>query len=313
MNLIVQQTPSAQTRRPETFRELLHLRTTRVDPYKPGDKLKVQRQLQEMGAPVAETFRVFNGASEINSAGLPDAFVLKPHGMTAKRGVHLLHRMTGEDLFWCAMEKKPFSITELQTEYGTWEELWKSKRRKGAFKIIAEELIKGARDTGDVPLDYKFYVFDGEVRLITQTDRNVTPSVMYFWDKSFSNTAPPMSLLTPNPKKAKLGAPIIPKHADEMLALASRVSRAIRTPFIRVDMYDSVRGPIVGELTGRPGGAYYGGLYKLSPAYDRDLAESWFSAAARLGQEVGEIGVNEKVPARASKMPKTAGKGRRAG
>jgi len=47
-----------------------------------------------------------------------------------------------------------------------------------------------------------------------------------------------------------------PEDPAALSALASSVSAALPAPFCRVDLYETTRGPVVGELTPEPGGYY---------------------------------------------------------
>lgn len=70
----------------------------------------------------------------------------------------------------------------------------------------------------------------------------------------------------------------------EMLQVAKRVSRALDTPFISVDLYASPSGPVVGELTPTPGGAYFG-VWRFRPFFNQQLGDAWTRANVVLGQQ----------------------------
>ncbi len=59
-----------------------------------------------------------------------------------------------------------------------------------------------------------------------------------------------------------------------MLAIAERISAKLCYPFIRVDLYDTSRGPVVGELTPGPGRRY-----AFSPQWDARLSQRWLEVA----------------------------------
>mgnify|MGYP001167134534 FL=1 len=72
----------------------------------------------------------------------------------------------------------------------------------------------------------------------------------------------------------------------EMLSIAARLSSLLKTPFISVDMYESTRGPVVGELTPAPGGPYYKKMYEFSQNYDIELGKAWERAEQRISAEL---------------------------
>jgi len=73
----------------------------------------------------------------------------------------------------------------------------------------------------------------------------------------------------------------LPRWWIEMLEVARRVSWARPTPFLRVDMFSSVDGPVIGELTPTPGGPHYG-MWRFKPWFDHELGQGWLKAARRL-------------------------------
>lgn len=132
--------------------------------------------------------------------------------------------------------------------------------------VFAEEYIRPVYEDLGAPADYKFFVFGGKTRMINITlgrgtarhrkiilDENLQRCDFEYHHKSADETPE-----TP------------PSCLQEMSAIAELIGR--QWDFIRVDMYWSPRGPLVGELTPYPAG----GLGRFSPGYwDQYFGECW--------------------------------------
>ena len=53
---------------------------------------------------------------------------------------------------------------------------------------------------------------------------------------------------------------------------------AVPSPFVRVDMYNTVDGPVFGEFTLVPGTFYYEDREKMSPRLSARLGQLWDEA-----------------------------------
>ena len=89
------------------------------------------------------------------------------------------------------------------------------------------------------------------------------------------------------------GAPLVPSRSKEMVEIAEALTKAIATPFMRVDMYNGANGPIIGELTPTPGDAYYKNNYTYSDEFNAHLGASWARALERMSED----GINFEEPA----------------
>lgn len=136
-------------------------------------------------------------------------------------------------------------------------------------KILVEPIIG---EPGAILIDYRFYVFAGEVAQIWVVSDKLTPRhrVDFFnaaWEPVPFNYAYPKSAVPP-PR---------PKHLHEMLRIAATLGKDI--DFVRIDLYDLPSGPAFGEMTFAP----YGGFLKISPpSVDYTLGQTWQRAKDRL-------------------------------
>lgn len=290
-------------REPETFRELLHLRFTGRDRHFPArDKLADRDAVRKMGFETAKVYQIYSRASEVRLSNLPDSFVIKPHNLASKRGVHVLHRITGDQGYWDAMSRSRLWTSQVRERLSRIEDLWKEYRAGREFKIIAEERVQGEYKPNGVPLDYKFYSFSGKIRLILQINRNAEVPQVAFYDGDFGEWDWKRYLTLG--KSIEASDQVVPTQADQLLEVVSKLSRMLNTPFCSIDMYASTRGPLVGELTRTPGAPYFG-MFTFSDAYDRELAAEWKLAARELGVPVELVGDDEKIPTKLkNRLPK---------
>ena len=69
----------------------------------------------------------------------------------------------------------------------------------------------------------------------------------------------------------------VPESLPEMIAIARKVSKSLRVPFVRVDLYDTTRGVVLGELTRAPGGEQ-----KYVLEHDQRMGRGWLVGSANL-------------------------------
>lgn len=132
-------------------------------------------------------------------------------------------------------------------------------------KIIIEKLLMD--NEGNVPLDYKFYCFNGIPKAIhVSIKRNGVHYVVFYdlnWNKielkykDYSNETP-----IPIEKPAKL---------SEMAELAQKLSA--HYPFARIDFYHNNNEVYFGEITYEPGS----GLLHYEPNHYNQLMGDWIN------------------------------------
>jgi hypothetical protein len=126
--------------------------------------------------------------------------------------------------------------------------------RNPSPKVIIEELLVG--EDGGLPLDYKFFMIEGECAFIYLTSDRFGDIRRDFFDKAWNHLPLQMKDSTSD-SMSRL--PSRPSLLDEMVEVAEKLSSGI--DFIRVDLYLTKEGIKVGELTNYPDG----GLGKLRP------------------------------------------------
>jgi TupA-like ATPgrasp len=206
------------------------------------DKLRMKEHALAAGVPglrVPTTCWSGTDVAELSAVPLPERWVLKPNHRFGKV-VFGTGRPDVEDL----RRRTAGWLDDRQGPRGEWA--YSRARRT----LLVEEMI-GTRP----PVDYKFWVFDGEVRLVqVDTDR--------FGQHRSALLSPTWDLLGSPHRFSTTEAVPRPQRLPEMLDAASRLGRDF--DFIRVDLYDVAGQTWFGELTPYPGS----GLVALEP---RDL------------------------------------------
>ena len=137
--------------------------------------------------------------------------------------------------------------------------------REWAYGNVRRELlIEPFIGESEAPEDYKFWVFDGAVRFIQVDHSRFKRHTRQFYTPAWNRLD-----LKMNYPGAPANAPT-PPHLRDMLRAAEKLSDGFR--FVRVDLYDTPKGPLFGELTFTP----EAGLCRFEPAdFDLELGASW--------------------------------------
>lgn len=219
-----------------------------------SNKTKVHRLLEKktiggvhIGLP--QQHAVLTSVDQMTSEVLGDRVALKFAQGWSARGVMLLER-TGDDRYFDNLSLREFSLEEIRerqqaiaASFGNKQPSW-----------IVEELLSGPQP-GPVPFDYKFYMFQGQIGLVLQIDRNASPPRIAFLGEDLKPLTEDRDyrLTTEN---SQPGVPLVPRSAVMLSRWAIELSRMTDAPFVRVDLYDTDHGPVFGEFTFSPGAEY---------------------------------------------------------
>lgn len=185
---------------------------------------------------------VLNSVGEITSEALGDRVALKfANGWSAK-GVMLLERL-GDDRYFDHMALREWTLDGIREKQAAVAATFPGK--KAAW--IVEELLRGAQP-GAVPFDYKFYMFQGQIGMVAQIDRNYSPPRMVKLDGDLKPFVPGRDYKF-RPSDIQPGAPVVPRSAVMLSRWAIELAKMTDAPFVRVDLYDTEEGPYFGEFT----------------------------------------------------------------
>lgn len=183
---------------------------------------------------------------------LPDNFVVKPNHASqrtiiVRNGDYYEEEIVETCKFW------------LKTQYGKAAFEW--PYQKVDRKIMVEELLTD--EEGNLPKDYKFFVFHGECKFIQVDHGRYTNHVRTLYDRNWDKIN--VSYNYPE-------GPAVPKprNLDEMIELSEKLAECF--DMVRVDLYNIDGDIYFGELT------HYSesGMGKFEPEkFDRKFGEYW--------------------------------------
>lgn len=207
--------------------------------------------------------------TKLENLSLPENvnnIVLKPLSSHSSFGVFLLKK-TRENHFHNLIDNSEKDFSEILLE---------AKRimddKKFPNNWMLEELLEPLEGVSSVD-DWKFYTFYGKCPLILQKHRTEEGKIEYQWyDQDWNvvtNTGRYRDAinkdLTP------------PKMAKELYELAINTSKLIPAKFMRIDLFETTKGPVLGEFTPFPGG--FSMFYEY---YNKLLGEYWLDSESRL-------------------------------
>lgn len=199
---------------------------------------------------VIPTYKLYESADEINLQEMPERFALKTTHGSGWNQIHLNHNtITTDDL-------RIYFKKWLSKSYYLYSKEWPYKNVKP--RILCEELLFD--ENNKLPDDYKFFVFNGKVKLVQVDHDRFSDHTRSFYDRKWKKQ--PFSI-----GYRMCDYEIVePKNFKEMITVAETLAQSFT--FLRVDLYN-INGIIkVGELTCFPGN----GLEQFSdPSWDQEL------------------------------------------
>ncbi len=280
--LAVDRPEHMDTTPPSFRRNLINLRRDvealrRYDPEVYHPLLQIPRKLRNYrlaashGVAVPEVLGVWAKVEDLDLSGMPDRFVLKSELGAGGHGVFPLRRLD-EDAFALVGGQEEFTTQQLIDRYRA--------KTSTSGPYFAEAFLQQRVVTEEIPDDVKIYACYGKVVLVLLRQMPVhanldTARYRYTDDQG-------VDLGTDLVHGARIDPSIpLPEPFEAFVAVAQHLSRAVALPFIRVDVYDTVDGPVLGELTRTPGGPQ---RYRR----DQDIAmgRAWDEAKWRLDMDV---------------------------
>jgi hypothetical protein len=244
-----------------------------------ADKYAVREYVRERVGPevLTELYAVVERFDDLKLDALPERFVIKPsHGSGA---VIIVDDRAPADAVlpppkhrseWTSIATRVRKSALLAPEFADICESWLRNRyspvtewayRNVPARLIVEELLD---DEGDVPSDYKIYVFNGRVAFVEVFhDRLHGYRLDFFlpeWKQIGESVGSPRCGIRLGP----------PDSLPTLLRLAAELARGV--DFVRVDLYDVSGRVVFGELTNYPAA----GNASLYPeALFIELASDW--------------------------------------
>lgn len=251
-------------------------------PWWVNDKYRLHTFCKENGFPMPDVYKFWKTPAELNLDEAPNKFVLKPTVMFSAWGVMLLEKRD-DGTFFDELKGRILTFEQIKAEQ---EAAYDRCKYKGSYRLMMEEKIESRNVGQPVPLDYKISVFYDAPGQVHQINRNPQVLEYAFFDGDFKPLELDRTIISDWSTKNK-GIHDRPEDYDKMLRIASDLTKALRTPFMRVDMFAGPNGPVIGELTPSPGDAFYGNNFKYTEEYDLELGQAWLDAEKRIAADQG--------------------------
>lgn len=276
-------TYGAHTVPPSFRRNLLNLRRNvealrTVDPGSRHPLLQTARKLRNYrlaashGIAVPDVLAVWSSADQIDLSAMPHEFVLKSDGGAGGHGVFPLRR-EGPDTFRVLGEDGAvLSGEDLRQHF--------REHRASRPPYFVEAFLTQVDGVGEIPDDIKIYAMYGEVGtvMLRRMPRHADLAAARYRYLD----ADGVDLGADVARGQQIDSTIrLPESFAQLVEVARHLSRAVALPFIRVDVYDTVDGPVLGELTRSPGGRQ-----ELRSDQDQRLGTLWDLAQFRLDLDV---------------------------
>ncbi|WP_175477265.1 ATP-grasp fold amidoligase family protein [Ruania alba] len=219
------------------------------------------------GIGVPDVYRVWPDLTSMELNDLPDRFVLKADGGDSATAVLPLQRI-GADSYQLVGQERVFTTAELRLRLAQ-----RSARAQPPF--FAEELLVGT-DGRAIPNDLKCYMFYGHVGhvLVRRVGRHGVPSTNRL--KFVDEHGQEFGRVAEGRRHSRILE--LPHAWSDTIEAARHLSRAVGLPFCRVDLYETTRGIVLGEITRAPSG----GNERFVEHHDEMLGRRWVGAQARL-------------------------------
>lgn len=200
--------------------------------------------------------QVVDSFDEIDFSQLPDDYIIK---VTHGSGRNIIFK-DGKNLFGYDQKKLKSTVENwLIEKYAFQKLIWFVQPIKR--KIMIEKLLV---DAGNIPKDYKFFVFEGKVEFIqVDQDRFLSSHIQNYYDRNWKRIE--FTWWLPNGELDEK-----PESLDNMIELAETLASEVT--HMRVDLYTLGSDIYFGELTP----CHAGGAARFNPiVYDTHYGEKW--------------------------------------
>lgn len=236
-------------------------------------KLRNYSLAQSHGVRTPRISGVWNVPEEVNlGAVTADRIVLKGDGGHSAQGVFPLERANDG---WRSLD----GVVRFAGDVPPPEVLGPLSRARAPF--FAEEFLESPSGWA-IPEDVKLYCAYGEVLqvYVMRSSSDGSMERESFSSRFFNAEGEPLGEIR---RGLRYDTGIeAPSQLPELVEAARHLSRAVGLPFIRVDMYATRTGPVLGELTSVPSG----GQQSYTQAHDQLMGQAWVDADAALERDL---------------------------
>jgi hypothetical protein len=271
-----------RTRNPTTFNEKVRykmLRDRRPLLITFADKVAVRDYVSSVLGDgfLPGSYGVLTDPGQLWSLDLPESFVVKPtHGSGAVVAVHPEAppdaTLPPPEHPWACSRVRPTAFD--RASFDRLARAWLRRRFGNGVngewaynfvppRLLVEEHLSGA--DGDIPADYKFFVFHGRCRYVQVITGRFGRQAEDFFSPQWQHLP-----LRADTLRGADPVPAPPRRLAEMISIAERLGR--ETDFVRVDLYALGDRIVFGELTNYPAAGYC----PFSPKrFDAEFGAHW--------------------------------------
>lgn len=202
-----------------------------------------------------EKLAIVDRPEQIDFDSLPYKFVLKPSFLSSTLGVMLLEKID-EEFYWDSFLRRKLSksdILNIQNKFF-------NESNAKVKKIVIEEMVLDSLGY-KIPLDYKVFVFGDKIGGMGLYNRNLRNQTLVDWYDS--NLELSNLVMCNNPHTFNTPKPHIIQNKKEIIDFAIDVNRKIGLSFVSLDIYSTLQGLKLGEVTLCPGGVYYQKMFTV--------------------------------------------------
>ncbi len=200
--------------------------------------------------------------------------VIKPNLSYGAKGFRALERVDGafRDLRTGAIASVGRLEHQLRREFDM---------RARPDEWVVEELLESFDGSAELPDDYKVYCFGGTAELIAH--KRPIPGTRRYHAATVSRDWEPLDVGLEPVDDAAVVAPV---NGGRLVEVAEEAASQLCYPFIRIDLYDTTKGVVLGEFTPGPGRRQ-----EFDAEWDERLTRRWHEAAAAIDRGIrsGEI------------------------
>ncbi|MGN7202816.1 ATP-grasp fold amidoligase family protein [Pedobacter sp. SAFR-022] len=199
-----------------------------------SNKYNAREFAKLLGCNVADLYWKGRDLSTLDFNSFPSQYVIRPTIGHGSKGVFIMN--DGLNLF----DQKRYTTEQIC------EQLQAELDKHMALEFLFEEFVRTESGEYEIPNDFKFLCFNGEVASVAVIDR-ISPKVgySYFYDEHWNKMERLHHLYPGKDEPAK------PKCFDQMLEQAKILSKAYGI-FVRIDFFASDKGAVFCEFTPTP-------------------------------------------------------------
>lgn len=231
---------------------------TNIIYYDGKNKLESKKIVEKLNINMPKTLKVFSNPNEINFENLPKKFILKPTNLDGSKSIFKVR------------DTLP-NINELKNKLQNFENKNKHKELMPLISnfykpsIIIEEFIPSLSNKYTFPSEFKFYVFNNDIKFILGINREVNNKNFVFLDQDFNQFPNSKYSFSSNKLNYTFKKP---QYFDELKHDVLKIYQKFQedlnynfiSQFIRIDFFITNKNYYFGEFSLFPNGGFGGNL-----------------------------------------------------